>query len=1030
MEENLLTQWLERLGYTAEAQALHCVGDTVSAQHPYALEMQAMLRPEGAIRAEAVFDVEGVPTVVFVGTEDGRPLNRHALDALRQKLWNQNLVSVVIAIEGDRARAMPVRRLTKAEELLTLDEASPDGVFSAAEIRSSAISDRLPKWFSNKARVDHKLLENLSAAVGVLESAGLSLHLAQVLMGQILFVSYLEHREIVSDFYRGEHGVGSLHALVKGKDRAGVIQLIEQLRKDFNGDFLASDEDPAMDALTPWRELPEAGFDLLDKFLARVTLTTGQGSLWNYDFSVIPVELLSGLYESFLSSDKQAETGAYYTPRHLATFAIHQALLASPDPLNETIFDGACGSGILLTTAYRRLIALHEAKAGRQMGFAERRQILLGQIFGGDINRMACRVTSFSLYLSLMEGLHPADILVAQSRDGVKLPTLRGTNLCDGPSGDFFAEDHPFFGSKFSLIVSNPAWVEIKGPKTSADLWAEDAEVDVPLRQLAGFYSLRAVEFLAEHGSLCLILPIALLMGTGSDRFLRHLFRGIKPLRLFNFGDLQQLLFPTADDACHVFVGQRRARHEVGRIPLTESFDYCIPKAELSLRFGRLSITSADRHMLQTQTVRTSPDVLTTYMWGDAHDLALMTRLQACGTFKDFWGQGRKSRWINRKGIHFEDKNREAMSSEPLSSFSFVPLDALKRGLPVLHPEKLGKWPADRQTVVGLNDALMQVFDGPRILFPDGFSRDELNIRAVYFDQPASFNSSVGVIAGSESDAGLLRFAAAYLRSTLAKYFLMLTNTKMLTNRNGVHLTHIEPFPFFEPQHAPNPKTASSALKKIVTKLIALEKMPADDQQMAYADDFEQIDQWVCDYFDLSTTERTMVTEAVEVLLPSVRPRAYKSLYTLRQKPIGPEEITRYAHALGDALISWRDRMGGVGHFHVDVVVDTAGTAGGLGIVRVQYLPHAAQGEEVSTCIDDALVYQTLASLRREHLSEFMDAAGVAWLFNQRIWTPRGLYIARAMTRHGWLTRTALRDAEAIVRDVQQHAPAHHRIAA
>ncbi|MCG2942322.1 hypothetical protein KZ295_24575, partial [Escherichia coli] len=68
----------------------------------------------------------------------------------------------------------------------------------------------------------------------------------------------------------------------------------------------------------------------------------------------------------------------------------------------------------------------------------------------------------------------------------------------------------------------------------------------------------------------------------------------------------------------------------------------------------------------------------------------------------------------------------------------------------------------------------MSAFAGPRILFPDGFDR-ELEIRASYLDVPASFSSSIGVIAGPEKDADLLQFTAVYLRSDLAKYFLLMS---------------------------------------------------------------------------------------------------------------------------------------------------------------------------------------------------------------------------------------------------------------
>lgn len=1026
MSSDRLSQWLDQLGYTAEADALHRLGDTVPARHPYALEMQALLRPDGAIRAEAVFDVEGVPTVVFVSDRDGRPLTSNELDGIRQRLWNQNLVSVVIAIEGSRAKAMPVRRLKRAEQLLQLASATADSAFSAAEIRSSNLSQRLPAWFDVKNRVDRKLLENLTAAVSQLQGTGLPHHLAQVLVGQIMFIGYLEHRQIVSDIYRGRRGVGSLHALIHAIDREGVKRLIDRLRDDFNGDFLArrdeqgrvvsAEEDPN----DPWRNLSDEGYRLLDRFLSRIDLASGQGDFWNYDFSFIPVELLSGLYESFLTTEEQAEDGAYYTPRHLATLAVDQLFNASSDPLSETIFDGACGSGILLTTAYRKLIALTEARIGRQIGFAERRALLLDRIFGGDTNPMAIRVTAFSLYLSLLEGLEPADILEAQERDGVKLPSLRGSNLCGGATADIFSDEHPFFGKRFSLLISNPPWKETSGARTSADEYATSARAPFVLRQVAGLYSVRALDFLIEGGRLCLILPITLFLGTTSHRFVPYLFNRLRPHRLINFGDLQQLLFPSAENTCHVLVATRRKREDQGKVSFTETFDYCVPKADLSLAFGRLTLQSADRHALQTQAVQEDAQLLVAHMWGDAHDLGILTRLATRGTFRDFLA-GKSPRWRNRKGIHFEDASREAVSAAPLRDKPYVPVEALRRGVPVLHPDALSTWPATQATVVGLTDTMMQVFDGPRVLYPDGFSRAELNVRTVFVNGPMTFKSSIGVMAGPPEDEALLRFVAVYLRSSLARYFLMLTCGKMLSERNGVHLENIEPFPLFGPDEAENPRAARKALEKVCLLTRELEQQSMLMQPSAYDQQRDKLDDLVFDYFGLDDVERALVRESVTILLPSIRPRSFKSLYTLTQRPIVRDAMNGYAHALEHALQDWRDRMGGSGDFRVEIVATDPARTGAVGIVRIQYLPEGRSREGIATHIDDALVNETLRALRREGLDQLKETMDMSLLPDRHLWTPRGLYLVRPLIQRCWLLRTALRDAERIVRDVQRH---------
>src|SRR5712671_1682790 len=115
-----MQSWLDKLGYSAERAMLHVRGAPVRETHPYALEIKALLKPDGAIRAQAVFDVEGVPTVVFVGDDDA-PLRPAALDDARKRIWNQNLATVVIELKGDEAIALPARKLKKAGERLRLD---------------------------------------------------------------------------------------------------------------------------------------------------------------------------------------------------------------------------------------------------------------------------------------------------------------------------------------------------------------------------------------------------------------------------------------------------------------------------------------------------------------------------------------------------------------------------------------------------------------------------------------------------------------------------------------------------------------------------------------------------------------------------------------------------------------------------------------------------------------------------------------------------------------------------------------------
>jgi hypothetical protein len=223
----IVETWLKRLGYADEPAVLHTRGQNIREGHPYALEITNLLKPEGAIRALAVFDVEGVPTVVFVSADVSGQLASDSLDAIRQRIWNQNLATVIIEVSDDKARIAPARKIKDSLIEINLIDARADGPFSALDVVSASLSRRVPAWFDIDARVDRKLLDNLSTTIKLLAHSGFKgsaseltkRRRAELLMGQVLFISYLEHRKIVGPTYRVRRKVRQLHELILARNR-------------------------------------------------------------------------------------------------------------------------------------------------------------------------------------------------------------------------------------------------------------------------------------------------------------------------------------------------------------------------------------------------------------------------------------------------------------------------------------------------------------------------------------------------------------------------------------------------------------------------------------------------------------------------------------------------------------------------------------------------------------------------------------------------------------------------------------------
>ena len=170
-----------------------------------------------------------------------------------------------------------------------------------------------------------------------------------------------------------------------------------------------------------------------------------------YEFSVLPVEILGSIYERFLGKiirftrktknghsveilekpEVQKAGGVYYTPPYIVKYIVENTIgkkLAgkTPDEVKSLRFvDPACGSGSFLVGAYQYLLDWHldwyyaekqrtqaekkgliykdAATQGYKLSIEEKKRILLNNIYGVDIDAQAVEVTKLSLFLKLLE---------------------------------------------------------------------------------------------------------------------------------------------------------------------------------------------------------------------------------------------------------------------------------------------------------------------------------------------------------------------------------------------------------------------------------------------------------------------------------------------------------------------------------------------------------------------------------------------------------------------------------------------------
>lgn len=168
-----------------------------------------------------------------------------------------------------------------------------------------------------------------------------------------------------------------------------------------------------------------------------------------YEFGVMPVEILGTAYEQFLGKtiritpahhakiEEKPEVrkagGVYYTPQFIVDYIVKNTVgrlveNKTPKEVSEIkIVDPACGSGSFLLGAYQFLLDWHKdyysnhgkpSKGNKNnpltptgsLTTAEKKRILLNNIYGVDIDVNAVEVTKLSLLLKCLEGETEASI--------------------------------------------------------------------------------------------------------------------------------------------------------------------------------------------------------------------------------------------------------------------------------------------------------------------------------------------------------------------------------------------------------------------------------------------------------------------------------------------------------------------------------------------------------------------------------------------------------------------------------------------
>jgi len=670
---------------------------------------------------------------------------------------------------------------------------------SAFMALSQEIADCRAELTSERHRVDEKLVRRLLIL--------------------FILIKYIEERSVFPEgtFAAFASGAEGFPDLLRAGGPAVLAFLDHLARRDrFNGDVFELDVEER-EALVKTDLTPFA--DLLDARIDR-----GQRTLWRrYAFHELPVELISHLYEQFLPR----QPGVVYTPPFLVSFILDQVLPYSQRTSEGfRVIDPACGSGVFLVGAFKRLVHRWRRDNGfRDPDVETLKRLLRQHIFGVDLEGEAIRLTMFSLAVALCDFLQPRVIWDQLHFDHL----LETRNLIEG---DFFdcVQRRIWQGEdRFDLIVGNPPFISELTPAGEAQVEELEEAVpgfDLPDRQAALLFLESSFRVARPGAQIALLQPSGpLLYGESSGRFRRPFLERFLVPQVVDFTHLSRVLFRRpgirgarrgirngsanpADVAVAVVFAENRPPADE---PLLHVTVRRTAQAEQKLLF---EIDHYDLHFVPRAVALSDPDIWKANFIGGGripHLIRRLRRLPSLGSFLEKATQERG--WVKGEG-YIEGSSekvdrlmalRARLAAAGLSPEESRELKKLEKryregpwltGYSVLPTEAFTSQGVAQEKITKITAHFFaeprseQLFSKPLLLIKEVVEADTGRIPVALLKEGIRFKDRILGIHAPEPDfADLQRITRLIRNHRLVHFYILATSPEYLVNKSSAFRT-------------------------------------------------------------------------------------------------------------------------------------------------------------------------------------------------------------------------------------------------
>ena len=545
-------------------------------------------------------------------------------EIVRQHLlyWNKNDVPISILILSGEFRIYNNFSSKKGKALLCkkqhIDKNDESGILNdlkASHLVTKVVWERLAELSNPGERVDKQLLFNLKNTVFLAcDKYEMELEKAYNFMSQCIFIKYLEDRQMLTNKAFEKWNVVSYTELLETRNSEYIYDFFCFLKERFNGDlFSIKKEDiPSTDQMTVFYNFFRGDDYSQEGYM--------QLRLFPYDFSVIPISLISNIYETFFSMDAEWKTnkraaGAFYTPHYLADFMVQQCFSRYLEQKKiPCVLDPSCGSGVFLVSAFKQQIEMLKREKGI-LSSQDLNTLMTEMVLGVDINPSALRISCFSLYIALLDELTPKDIIENQFR----FPNLIGKNLIQG---SFFSEivEKNINSKSIDIVVGNPPWKSI--PKSDHVTYCNGKNIPIADAQIAQAFISRVKDFVGETAIISLLVTNAIFTNKNSKKFLNYLLSEFVIEQVTNLEAIKAQLFMHASYPCSILTYKCQKKSDY-------SFAYYAFKTNLLFRLLNQFVYDKTQEMrISKKKLENKEYIWTILTYGDEFDVECIENMK------------------------------------------------------------------------------------------------------------------------------------------------------------------------------------------------------------------------------------------------------------------------------------------------------------------------------------------------------------------------------------------------------------------